>query len=422
MYLFGEVFMNKISRKKGSLTIEAACALPVLIFAVLTIAYFIRIAYIHSIIQHALDESAKEISSYSYLYSVSKLQKLNEDAKELLAEGEATAVSRIDTMVETVNSVNDKISKLGDMSNDPSQFNYEEIEGIYKDGKADVEKLKGIYNEIKGHPNGWKGGIKKEVASLSALAAHGLLESGSDELSEIIVRIMMRKHIATDIYDEDAVLKKLRIINGYDGLDFTGTTLFKDKKTIKLMVSYTVKPITPLPIIPELRIEQRSIIVGWLDGDGKHSKRFQNKEEEAQEEDNLWDLDALKRGNEIIRRFGGNVINRTGGAVDIFDVDTRTATNMRSIDVTLSSYSDIKKLEKEIQSEINLINEYNGKVRVNHNGVKTEFDINTKLVRIIIPKGTKTAEIANLEAKLNSSNSGAKLTIEEYIEKRANKS
>jgi len=414
--------MNIITRKKGSLTIEAACALPVLIFVVLTIAYFIRIAYIHSIIQHALDESAKEISSYSYLYSVSRLQKLNDNTKDLLAEGEATAVSRIDTMVETVNSVNEKISKLGDLSNDSNQINYEEIKGIYDNGKADVEKLKGIYNEIKGHPNGWKGGIKKEVASLSALAAHGLLESGSDELSEIILRIMMRKHIATDIYDEDIALRKLNIRDGYDGLDFTGTTLFKDKKTIKLVVSYTIEPITPLPIIPELRIEQRAIIVGWLDGDGKHSKRVQNNKEEAEEEDNLWDLGALQRGNEIIRRFGGNVINRTGGAVDIFDIDTGTATNMRSIDVTLSSYSDINKLEKEIQSEINITNEYKGKVKVNHNGIKTEFDIKNKIVRIIIPKGTKTAEIVDLEAKLNSSNSGVKLTIEEYIEKRVKES
>ena len=414
--------MNIITRKKGSLTIEAACALPVLIFVVLTIAYFIRIAYIHSIIQHALDESAKEISSYSYLYSVSRLQKLNDNTKDLLAEGEATAVSRIDTMVETVNSVNEKISKLEDLSNDSNQINYEEIKGIYDNGKADVEKLKGIYNEIKGHPNGWKGGIKKEVASLSALAAHGLLESGSDELSEIILRIMMRKHIATDIYDEDIALRKLNIRDGYDGLDFTGTTLFKDKKTIKLVVSYTIEPITPLPIIPELRIEQRAIIVGWLDGDGKHSKRVQNNKEEAEEEDNLWDLGALQRGNEIIRRFGGNVINRTGGAVDIFDIDTGTATNMRSIDVTLSSYSDINKLEKEIQSEINITNEYKGKVKVNHNGIKTEFDIKNKIVRIIIPKGTKTAEIVDLEAKLNSSNSGVKLTIEEYIEKRVKES
>ncbi|KNY25071.1 TadE/TadG family type IV pilus assembly protein [Pseudobacteroides cellulosolvens] len=414
------------AKKRGSLTIEAACALPVVILVVLTIAYFIRVAYIHSIIQHALDESAKEISSYSYLYSVSKLQSLNDSTEDLLTENEATAASRIDTVLETVNSVNDKIGKLGNLSNDVDKFNFEEVKGLYNDGKVDVEKIKGIYNEIRGHPNGWKGGIKKEVASISALVAHGLLESGREELSEIIVRIMMRKHIATDIYDEDIVLKKLNIIGGYDGLDFTGTTLFKDKKTIKIVVSYTIEPITPLPIIPELRIEQKALVVGWLDGDGQHSKRLQNKDEDSKnedgEEDNLWDLGALARGNEIIRRFGGNVINRTGGAVDIFDVNTGTATNMRSIDVTLSSYSDINKLKKEIVSEVNLTKDYNSKVVVIQNGKKTEFSIKNRNVRIIIPKGTKTAEITGLETELNSGKPGVKLTIEEYIEKRAKES
>ncbi|HEY9062472.1 MAG TPA: TadE/TadG family type IV pilus assembly protein [Pseudobacteroides sp.] len=416
----------KLKCKKGSLTIEAAFALPVVIVVILTIAYFIRIAYVHSLVQHALDESAKEISSYSYLYSVSKLQALNDGTHDLLTKNEASAVSRIDTVLETVNSVNDKIGKLGSMQKGSEDMNLDEIKGVYSSGKADIEKLKSIYNEIKGHPKGWKGGVKKEVASLASLVAHGLLESGREELSELIVRIMMRKHIATDKYDEDQALKRLNIMGGYEGLDFSGTSIFSDKKTIKLVVSYTIRPITPLPIIPELRIEQKALIVGWLDGDGKHSKRLEQIENNSQgnidKEDNIWDLSPFDRGNEILRRFGANVLSRTGGAVDVFDAFTGTATDIRSIDITLSSYKDINNLKKEIKSEIKLVQGYNGKVRINHNGSETDFDIKSRNLRIIIPKGTKTAEITRLEAQLNSENSGVKLTIEEYIEKRAKES
>jgi hypothetical protein len=419
-----EYFNMNLKCKKGSLTIEAAFALPVVILVILTIAYLIRVAYIHSLVQHALDESAKEISSYSYLYAVSKLQALNDGTEDLLNKNQTTAVSRIDTVLESVNSVNERIGKLASLQKDAKDVNFEGIKSLYNDGKTDAEKLKGIYSEIKGHPNGWKGGIKKEVASLASLAAHGLLESGREELSEIIVRIMMRKHIATDKHDEDKVLKSLNIVGGYEGLDFSGTSIFKDKKTIKLVVSYTIKPIVPLPMIPELRIEQKALIVGWLDGDGKHSKRLEDikTQEREKEEDNLWDLSPFDRGNEILKRFGANVLNRTGGAVDVFDVETGTATDIRSIDITLSSYSELNNLKREIKSEINLVRSFNSKVRVSHNGKEAEFDISNKNIRIIIPKGTKTAEIIDLEAQLNSEYRGVKLHIEEYIEKRVNQS
>ncbi|MDP4181410.1 MAG: pilus assembly protein, partial [Bacillota bacterium] len=169
--------------KRGSLTIEAALILPLIIFVILTIGYFMRIAYIHSIIQHAIDDSAKEISSYSYLYSVSKLQDINDKGEDALESTESTAVSRIDTVVDTVNSMSEKIDHIGNKIDEQDKTDYEDIKGICKDGKADIDKLKSIYDEIKGHPNGWKGGIKKEVVSLSALAAHGLFESGKKELA-----------------------------------------------------------------------------------------------------------------------------------------------------------------------------------------------------------------------------------------------
>ncbi|MDP4183066.1 MAG: hypothetical protein Q8942_18510, partial [Bacillota bacterium] len=358
-----------------------------------------------------------------YLYSVSKLQDINDKGEDALESTESTAVSHIDTVVDTVNSMSEKIDHIGNKIDVQDKTDYEDIKGICKDGKADIDKLKSIYDEIKGHPNGWKGGIKKEVVSLSALAAHGLFESGKKELAELVMKIMMKKHIATENLDENQRLIKLNVKDGYEGLDFTGTTLFKDKKTVDIVVSYTIKPITPLPIIPEIRIIQRASVTGWLDGDGSRPKRDQKADNSDQlknkdQADTLWDLGPFDRGNEIQKRFGANVLNRTGGAVDIFDSNTGMATDIRSIDITLPSYQDINNLKKEIKGEMDALEQYNGKVRVNINGNDKEFSILNKKVRIIVPKGTKTEQIKALEAELNSQYKKVKLTIEEYIEKK----
>jgi len=404
-------------KNRGSLTIEAALVLPFVILVILTIAYFIRVAYIHSIIQHALSDSGKELSTYSYLYSVSKLQKLNDSAEDTLSEKEGTAVSHMDTAIESITSLNEKFGDVKEKVPSPEGFDIDYYKNTIKDGKADIDSLKALYDDVKGHPKGWKGGLKKEVISFASLASHGLFESGKGELTGIVVKILMRKHIATDKLDENNRLLKLNVIGGYEGLDFSGTSLFKDKKTIDIVVSYSIKPLTPIKAIPEIRITQRAVVKGWLSGDGKLPQRNQEDDSLKDSSDNIWELDPLDRGKEILRRFGSNVKNRTGGAVDVFEISSKTAINIRSIDVTLPSYSDLEKLKKEIKSEIVKLVQYNGQVTaVGSDSKESKNSISSKNVRILIPKGTKSNEITSIEKELGSL--GVNLSIEEYMEKK----
>lgn len=55
---------------KGSLSIEAAIALPLFTCFILSISLLIRIFNTHGIIQNALNQTANEMAEYSYIYSI----------------------------------------------------------------------------------------------------------------------------------------------------------------------------------------------------------------------------------------------------------------------------------------------------------------------------------------------------------------
>ncbi|WP_026476477.1 endonuclease toxin domain-containing protein [Alkaliphilus transvaalensis] len=71
--------IRRLKNTKGSVTVEAALVLPILICAVITIGFFSKIYYVNEIIHHAMTETANELSSVSYLYYVSGLSDLQEE-------------------------------------------------------------------------------------------------------------------------------------------------------------------------------------------------------------------------------------------------------------------------------------------------------------------------------------------------------
>ncbi len=406
---------------KGSLTVEAALVIPLVVCIILAIAFIMRVAYVHTLIQHALDDSAGELSTYSYLYAVSGLKAANDKAEDTLEQNEKTVVSHLDTVLGTFISLGEKMEQVSQTVPEAENTNYKRLQELIEDGRADIGKLQEVYDEVKGHPEGLSGGTEKEAVSLAFLMAHGLFEKGKEGAAGLVMKIIMRKHVATDVMDENERLLRLNVEGGYEGLDFTGTKLLRDKKSIDITVGYKIKPFIPVRILPDIRIIQRVTVKGWLDGDGKHSGRSgEDDNADAAADDELWYLDPIDRGNEIQRRFGANVLNGTGGAVDIFDVPTGSATNLRSIDITLPSYKDLTLLEREIRAEADKLDKYKGKVRLQSPyGTEKEYGISRKTVRIIIPKGTKTIDIVAMENRLKSYYGDIELIFEEYIEKKS---
>jgi hypothetical protein len=85
-------------RRKGSATVEALIVLPVFMVVMLTLVYIIRVFFVYSTMQSALQTVARNISSASYYYYVSGLK----DYSERL--GEAAQKPRIPSIAKRYHS------------------------------------------------------------------------------------------------------------------------------------------------------------------------------------------------------------------------------------------------------------------------------------------------------------------------------
>ena len=59
--------MKKCRKQRGALTIEASISYSIFMMIVVTFLYIMRIVYAYGLIQHAVAQTAKELSMYSYL-------------------------------------------------------------------------------------------------------------------------------------------------------------------------------------------------------------------------------------------------------------------------------------------------------------------------------------------------------------------
>ena len=83
--LKGEIDVNRrIREERGSVTIEATISLSAFMFAIVTILTIVNICIVQAKMSYAINATAKEISQYSYLYS---LTGLNDSQKNLYEKG-----------------------------------------------------------------------------------------------------------------------------------------------------------------------------------------------------------------------------------------------------------------------------------------------------------------------------------------------
>ena len=210
---------------KGALTLEASIAYPLFLMVIVTFLYIIRIVYTYGLIQHAVSQTAKEISMYSYVYQVAGINDLNSGVQ-------SSTSGRVD------------------------QFN------------ADVENVVGLYETFSsGDYSGSYTGTTDPVDILKNIGSV-LISSGSQELNdglfELVVRPMVEGYIGADANGNSANerLLALRVIGGTGGLDFSSSHFFEDGSTVDIVVCYTIDPLFPIDIMPEINLMNRACVQG----------------------------------------------------------------------------------------------------------------------------------------------------------------
>ena len=249
-----------ISRQKGSLTIEAAIVLPLILTIIFTMGFLIQIFYVQVVVQHAINETAKEIAAYGYLLDKAGLYS-PEDGVAFASlmdveDTDKTAILNPRTEVAGGSGYNEMASfleELGDLAFTLYQA-YDE-----NDLGAPVMSILGDL-------------LLDAVTSMAASELENYLEELDFDLDNYLGELMTRQLIRKYFVSPNSVSMEERLeqLNIVGGLDFRGSQFFKPPHAdyILLVVSYDLDPILPIPILGEMRITQHVFVRGWVTAEG----------------------------------------------------------------------------------------------------------------------------------------------------------
>jgi len=407
--------MRVLKNKNGSVTVEAAIILPIILSLILSLVFIIKIVHTHVTVQHAINDAANEIATYSYLYSTSGLQKIHDNGKDALNEKGQQAEKDLELVSSSWDAFLEMGRELGEAASATNTTDVgelkEKLKNIKKSGDNSIQttkEVKELVSRIGKNP-------KQEMVSIGSLLGECMLEDAKSYIIQPISGYFIKKNLENSEQDADTRLKKMSVVNGFDGLDLSDSTIFKDKKTVDIVVKYRMKLPLPINILPDIYIVQRSTVRAWLDGDGSKwaAKYEQLKDdvsdesetpenvvnpEESGSEDNsdensekkeiektVWDLPPKERGKVLQTEQGRNLPDKFP---TIDKVQNNKLYTINSIDTTDPTYQKPKNIKFKIDRFINELNEF---TEGNYKETKvTASDYVSKTVVIIVPKDSKT--------------------------------
>lgn len=291
--------------QKGSATVEAAIVLPLVILAIMSVLSIIRVTGTYERMQHALNQTAQDLSQYSYLYALSGLK----DKHDALTDHMGDAKDELLSQQEAIASFYDAIKGVVNDAEQAGQINSNGI-GLLFDSLSDLNQLNNAQEEIAEKVEEILKDPMGEVQLIGLALSEPLLSDAKTMLLGTIAKSSMKARLSNElnipVRDLD---ERLRLQDGIEQIDFSCSTFFTDKETIDLIAEYTVKPMPDLFFLPEIKLRNRACVLAWTTGVDKETAESGSSNSEAGE--SIWNIDKSKnytgqhlgRGNAVDKRY-----------------------------------------------------------------------------------------------------------------------
>lgn len=260
---------KKENGERGAIVIEATISFTAFIFAIYTIYSIINICYIQAKMSIALDAAAEQISQYSYVYYVLGLDEHASAAADAASETRTEA----DTLVEKIGNVTESISNLqtdlgtsSDNSAESSSIDTDKLQedlNSLKSGASELgTELQSVFDRMADDPKAFMSGVK-------ALA----ISEGSAELQALVGRALGKAFLKKNLKETSSdtaedFLNRYHVVDGLDGLDFSGTELmsYGASAKVQLVVTYDVEVIRLLNFEYTITFSQCARTNAWGNG------------------------------------------------------------------------------------------------------------------------------------------------------------
>ena len=278
-------------KKRGSLTVEAAIILPIVLISWLTIINFLNMYFIHITIQQALNNTAKRLSEYAYLVErtnttqkaidVFKLSNDTADKATNIRENIDKALDSANTVQTNVLKLSDNVKQAGDnisdiKSNTNEIFNgmgsgdmssiSNNIVNIENSGKKLVNnfqniKISKIKSEIIEPAKEFGNAIKSTYEVMKTINSENIKDYFVSELANMGTGMLVGAYV--NIYIKDLNIEQMKDVSP---LYFYSSKFFygDDSNTFAISVAYKYKnPLGP-QFFKSVEMHQTAVMNMWI--------------------------------------------------------------------------------------------------------------------------------------------------------------
>ncbi len=214
---------KKYRADRGSLTVEALLFMIPVMCAFFSLVNISRYVQAEMIIHHAITQTAKQISVYSYVLTKTGISTRMQDTQK---ESEAF---KTDTE-ETFNSVTSFFNAVGGVGSGSN---------IVSDVNNVMEAGSGAYDSV----TDYFSDPKELMSGVLSMLKSGVREAAMTYVVGCISRGCIRESLSYMTGDPDKYLEKIGVVDGLEGLDFSQSEWIgnpEGKANIKIVVTYTM--------------------------------------------------------------------------------------------------------------------------------------------------------------------------------------
>ena len=233
--------MKKRTRKKeneknrGSLTVETALFLLPFMCAYLILINTARFVEAEVIVHHAITQTAKQISTYSYVLTKTKIVDKIQNTKKKSSKFQKNVKDTVDAVKGFTDAVGN-VGTSGDILID--------LDNVMNTGAAAEEALVSFFSDPKAIASG--------VFSVAKAAGEG---AGLTLIVGALAKSSIRSSVALMSDDPNEFLEDVGIVGGMSGLDFSDSEWMPEeegKASIQIVVTYKMKPL----VFPGLEFDE----------------------------------------------------------------------------------------------------------------------------------------------------------------------
>ena len=275
-------YFGNLKNREAMVSVEVILSFTVFILVVAGIIYFTNIFIVHNKVQFAINSAAHEIATYTYLYEALGARGAEQTMAKDLGKYAENVDNTVTQVTDTMNEISGLYEKSGKLVDDAKTVNLDvdyiakveaDAQAVKAAGGATVQSGKETVNKIQGlfeDPGG-------TVAGIIYMAVDGASYYVKSLGARLAAQVMTKKYMEQGSLSADKFLKTMGVQKGYDGLDFSGSTMFcdEDYRIIDIVVEYDIH-LGFLGLImptPSVHMIQRCSVSAWVGDNGcsKHS-------------------------------------------------------------------------------------------------------------------------------------------------------